>query len=101
MNADRTVLTDAMWARIEHMLPDKATDPVAVAADNRRFPEVVLRRTRTMFNPDLTGQDHAAKKGGKEKLPELPANPGSVKSALCKRWGVTRIRKCACYSQPL
>ena len=27
MNSDRTVLTDAMWARVEHMLPGKATDP--------------------------------------------------------------------------
>ncbi|MDE0346519.1 MAG: hypothetical protein OXI66_12185 [Boseongicola sp.] len=27
MNADRTVLTDAMWVRIEPMLPGKATDP--------------------------------------------------------------------------
>ncbi len=60
MNADRTVLTDAMWARIEHMLPGRATDPGATAADNRRFPGAVLWRTRTMFNPDLTGQDHAA-----------------------------------------
>jgi len=101
MNADRIVLTDAMRARIEHMLPDKATDPVAVAVDNRRILEAVLWRTRTMFNPDLTGQNHTAKKWGSEKLPELPANPASVKSALCKRWRVIRIRKCACYSQPL
>ena len=47
MNADRTVLTDAMWARIEHMLPGKATDPGATAADNRRFLEAVLWRSRT------------------------------------------------------
>ena len=47
MNADRTVLTDAMWARIEHMLPGKATDPGVTAADNRRFLEAVLWRTRT------------------------------------------------------
>ena len=37
-----------------------------------------------MVCPDLSGQNHAAKKVGMEKLPELPANPGSVKSALCK-----------------
>ena len=42
MNADRTVLTDAMWARIEPMLPGRATDPGATAADNRRFVEAVL-----------------------------------------------------------
>ena len=47
MNADRTVLTDAMWARIEPMLPGKATDPGATAADSRRFVEAVLWRFRT------------------------------------------------------
>ncbi len=29
MNTDRTVLTDAMWARTRPMLPGKATDPGA------------------------------------------------------------------------
>ena len=47
MNADRTVLTDAMWARVEHMLPGKATDPGGTAADNRLFLEAVLWRFRT------------------------------------------------------
>ncbi len=47
MDADRTVLTDAMWARIEPMLPGRATDPGATAADNRRFVEAVLWRFRT------------------------------------------------------
>ena len=47
MNPDRTVLTDAMWVRVEHMLPGKATDPGATAADNRQFLEAVLWRTRT------------------------------------------------------
>ncbi len=47
MNADRTVLTDAMWARIEPMLPGRATDPGATAADNRQFVEAVLWRFRT------------------------------------------------------
>ena len=27
MNPNRTVLTDAMWARVEPILPGKATDP--------------------------------------------------------------------------
>ncbi len=36
-----------MWARIEHMLPGKATDPGATAEDNRRFLEAILWRTRT------------------------------------------------------
>ncbi len=47
MNEDRTVLTDAMWARIEPMLPGKATDPGVTAADNRMFLEAVLWRIRT------------------------------------------------------
>ena len=47
MNPDRTVLTDAMWARVEPMLPGKASDPGATAADNRQFLEAVLWRFRT------------------------------------------------------
>ena len=47
MNADRTVLADAMWARVEHMLPGKATDPGATAAGNLRLLDAVLWRTRT------------------------------------------------------
>ncbi len=98
MNADRTVLTDAIWARIERMLPGKATDPGATAAENRRFPGAVLRRIRTMFNPDLAGQDHAARRNGKGGIAR---QSGSVKSTLCQRLGSPRIRICACYSQPL
>ncbi len=47
MNADRTVLTDAMWARIKDMLPGKKSDPGGTAADNRLFVEAVLWRFRT------------------------------------------------------
>ena len=47
MNADRTVLTDAMWARTGPMLPGRATDPGATAADSRRFVEAVPVRFRT------------------------------------------------------
>ncbi len=47
MNADRTVLTDAMWARIKDMLPGRATDPGTTAADIRRFVEAVPVRFRT------------------------------------------------------
>ena len=47
MNADRTVLTDAMWARIETMLPGRASDPGGTAADNRLFVEAVPVRFRT------------------------------------------------------
>ena len=46
MNSDRTVLTDAMWDRIEHLLPGKAGDRGTTAADNRLFLEAVLWRTR-------------------------------------------------------
>ena len=33
MNADRTVLTDDMWARTETMLPGKAADPLCSRAE--------------------------------------------------------------------
>ena len=47
MNADRTVLTDGMRARIEDTLPGRKSDPGATAADSRPFVEAVLRRFRT------------------------------------------------------
>lgn len=40
--ADRTVLTDAMWAQIENIQPGNGTDPDTAAADNRRLLEAVL-----------------------------------------------------------
>ena len=46
MEKDRTVLTDAMWERIEPLLSGKATDP-GRTADNRLFLEAVLWRFRT------------------------------------------------------
>ena len=45
MNLDRTVLTDAMWERVEPLLSGKATDP-GLTADNR-FLEAALWRFRT------------------------------------------------------
>ncbi len=47
MNADRTMLTNKIWKRIEPLLPGKATDPGVTAADNRLFVEAVLQRIRT------------------------------------------------------
>jgi len=47
MNADRTVLTDRMWARIENMLPGRKSDPGGTAADNRLLLEAVPVRFRT------------------------------------------------------
>ena len=47
MNDDRTVLTDAMRARIERMLPGRKSDPGVTAADSRLSVEAVLWRTRT------------------------------------------------------
>ena len=47
MDADRTALTDAMWARIEPMPPGRATDPGATAADSRQFVEAMPVRFRT------------------------------------------------------
>ncbi len=47
MNADRTVLTDAMWARTGDMLPGRKPDPGGTAADSRLLPEAVPVRFRT------------------------------------------------------
>ncbi len=47
MNADRTVLTDGMWARIRDTLPGRKSDPGVTAADNRLFVEAVPVRFRT------------------------------------------------------
>lgn len=47
MQNGRMVLTDAMWARIEPLLPGKKSDPGGTAADNRLFLEAVLWRNRT------------------------------------------------------
>ncbi len=47
MNADRTVLTDAMWARTGDMPAGRKSDPGGTAADNRLFVEAVLWRFRT------------------------------------------------------
>ena len=46
MNPDRTVLTDFMWKRIEHILPDRKSDPGGTGRDNRLFLEAVLWRMR-------------------------------------------------------
>ena len=70
MNPDRTVLTDAMWARIGHMLPGKVTDPGATAADNRR-----------------------ARKGSPRRdLPERSRNRNSI-SKCFHRWASVSILK--------
>ncbi len=47
MNADRTVLTDRMWARTGDMLAGKKSDPGGTAADSRLLPEAVPVRFRT------------------------------------------------------
>ncbi len=47
MNADRTVLTDAMWARTGNIPAGRKTDPGVTAADNRLFVEAVPVRFRT------------------------------------------------------
>ncbi len=47
MNADRTVLTDRMWARTGDMLPGRKSDPGGTAADSRLLPEAVPVRFRT------------------------------------------------------
>ena len=41
------MLRDDQWARIEHLLPGKASDPGCTAKDNRLFVEAVLWILRT------------------------------------------------------
>src|SRR5580700_10204814 len=43
----RLMLRDDQWARIEHLLPGKATDRGRTAVDNRLFVEAVLWILRT------------------------------------------------------
>lgn len=43
----RKMLRDDQWARIEHLLPGKASDPGCTAKDNRLFVEGVLWIART------------------------------------------------------
>jgi len=47
MNADRTVLTDAMWARTGNMPARGKSDPGGTAADSRLLLEAVPVRFRT------------------------------------------------------
>lgn len=44
---DRKMLRDDQWARIEHLLPGKASDPGCTAKDTRLFVEAVLWVLRT------------------------------------------------------
>lgn len=44
---DRKMLRDDQWAHMEHLLPDKASDPGCTAQDNRRFVETILWIMRT------------------------------------------------------
>jgi len=43
----RRTLSDAQWARIEHLLPGKAGDRGRTGADNRLFVDAVLWLSRT------------------------------------------------------
>lgn len=43
----RKILRNDQWARIEHLLPGKVTDPGGTAKDNRLFVEAVLWIVRT------------------------------------------------------
>ena len=47
LNRDRFVVDDATWAKIEVLLPGKASDRGVTARDNRLFLEAVLWRVRT------------------------------------------------------
>ena len=43
----RHELTDAQWARVEHLLPGKTSDPGRTAADNRLFVNAVVYVLKT------------------------------------------------------
>jgi len=47
MNAQRFVVTDRVWQRLEQHLPGKASDAGVTAKDNRLFLEAVFWRVRT------------------------------------------------------
>ena len=47
MTADRLVISDEFWQKIEPLLPGKAGDPGVTARNNRLFLEAVLWRART------------------------------------------------------
>ncbi|AMR25541.1 transposase (plasmid) [Hymenobacter psoromatis] len=47
MNADRTLLTDAMWQELSPLLPGQAGDCGVTATDTRGFVEAVLWLGRT------------------------------------------------------
>ena len=47
VDRDRFVVDDATWAKVEGLLPGKASDRGVTARDNRLFLEAVLWRVRT------------------------------------------------------
>ena len=47
MKADRLVLSDELWKKIEPLLPGKPEDPGVTARNNRLFLEAFLWRART------------------------------------------------------
>ena len=46
MNKDRSLLTDAQWARLSPLLPGQERSPGTTAKDTRLFVEAVLWRAR-------------------------------------------------------
>jgi transposase len=47
LDRDRFGISDGVWAKIEQLLPGKASDRGVTARDNRLFVEAVLWRVRT------------------------------------------------------
>jgi transposase len=47
LDRDRFGISDGVWAKIERLLPGKASDRGVTARDNRLFVEAVLWRVRT------------------------------------------------------
>ena len=93
MNADRTVLTDGMWARIKDTLPGKATDPGATAADSRPFVEAVPVRFRTGSPwrgiPERSGGNDSVSRRFRRRV--LSGVSGRVSDTLSGESGLERV----------
>ena len=93
MNADRTVLTDGMRARIKDTLPGKATDPGATAADSRLFVEAVLWRFRTGSPwrgiPERSGRNDSVSRRFRRRV--LSGVSGRVSDTLSGESGPGRV----------
>lgn len=90
----RHELTDAQWAKIEHLLPGKKSDPGRTAADNRLFVNAVVYVLKTGIPwadlPDRFGKHDTVRKrfdrwcarGVWEKIAHASGDPDLVEVQL-------------------